>query len=58
MENQYAYEKLSVDACLEGSYQKALQALVLNRTVINTNVAKELLKDLIDANKEYWNKLS
>lgn len=58
MENQYAYEKLSVDACLEGSYQKALQALVLNRTVVNTNVAKELLKDLIDANKEYWNKLS
>ncbi len=58
MENQYAYEKLSVDACLEGSYQKALQALVLNRTVINTNVAKELLKDLIDTNKEYWNKLS
>lgn len=57
MENQYAYEKLSVDACLEGSYQKALQALVLNRTVINTDVAKELLKDLIEANKEYWNEL-
>ena len=57
MENQYAYEKLSVDACLEGSYQKALQALVLNRAVINTNVAKELLKDLIEANKGYWNEL-
>lgn len=57
MENQYAYEKLSVDACLEGSYQKALQALVLNRTVVNTNVAKKLLKDLIEANKGYWNEL-
>ncbi|ABR37084.1 6-phospho-alpha-glucosidase [Clostridium beijerinckii] len=57
MENQYAYEKLSVDACLEGSYQKALQALVLNRTVVNTNIAKELLKDLMDANKGYWNEL-
>ncbi|WP_143317730.1 6-phospho-alpha-glucosidase [Clostridium sp. HBUAS56017] len=57
IENQYAYEKLAVDACLEGSYQKALQALVLNRTVVNTDVAKELLKDLIDANKGYWNEL-
>ena len=57
IENQYAYEKLSVDACLEGSYQKALQALVLNRTVVNTNIAKELLKDLIEANKGYWNEL-
>ncbi|WP_238918524.1 6-phospho-alpha-glucosidase [Clostridium sp. YIM B02555] len=57
IENQYAYEKLSVDACLEGSYQKALQALVLNRAVVNTNIAKELLKDLIEANKGYWNEL-
>lgn len=57
MENQYAYEKLSVDACLEGSYQKALQALVLNRTVVNTNIAKELLQDLMEANKGYWNEL-
>lgn len=46
-----------MDACLEGSYQKALQALVLNRTVVNTNIAKELLKDLMDANKGYWNEL-
>jgi len=57
MENQYAYEKLTVDACLEGSYKKALQALVLNRTVVNTDVAKELLADLIEANKDYWNEL-
>lgn len=54
LENQYAYEKLTVDACLEGSYMKALQALVLNRTVINTNVAKNILDDMIVANKEYW----
>lgn len=57
MENQYAYEKLTVDACLEGSRKKALQALVLNRTVVNTDVAKELLEDLMEANKEYWNEL-
>lgn len=54
IEGQYAYEKLTVDACLEGSKMKAMQALVLNRTVVNTNVAKELLEDLMDANKDYW----
>ncbi|MPL98286.1 Phospho-alpha-glucosidase PagL [bioreactor metagenome] len=54
LENQYAYEKLTVDACLEGSKMKALQALVLNRTVVNTDVAKDLLEDLIEANKGYW----
>ena len=53
IEGQYAYEKLTVDACLEGSKMKAMQALVLNRTVVNTNVAKELLEDLMDANKDY-----
>lgn len=57
MENQYAYEKLTVDACLEGNKKKALQALVLNRTVVNTDTAIELLDDLIVANKGYWNEL-
>lgn len=57
MESQYAYEKLTVDACLEGSYQKALQALVLNRTVINTNTAKKILDEFIEVNKGYWPKL-
>lgn len=54
LENQYAYEKLTVDASLEGSYEKAFQALVLNRAVINTPTAKALLDDFIVANKGYW----
>lgn len=57
LENQHAYEKLTVDAWEEGSYIKALQALVLNRTVVNTDTAKELLDDLIEANKKYWPEL-
>lgn len=57
LENQYAYEKLTVDACLEGSYNKALQALVLNRTVVNTNVARNILDEMIEANREYWTEL-
>ena len=31
LENQFAYEKLTVDACLEGSYEKAWNALTLKR---------------------------
>lgn len=54
LENQYAYEKLTVDACLEGSYKKAWQALTLNRCVNDTQVAKAILDDYIVANKEYW----
>lgn len=57
MEQQYAYEKLTVDACLEGSKKKALQALVLNRTVVNTDTAIALLDDLIAANQGYWNEM-
>lgn len=57
LENQYAYEKLAVDACLEGSKKKAIQALVLNRTVVNTDTAIALLDDLMEANKGYWNEM-
>lgn len=57
MEQQYAYEKLTVDACLEGSRKKAMQALVLNRTVVNADTAIALLDDLTEANKGYWNEM-
>lgn len=52
--NQYAYEKLTVESLLESDYQKALQALTLNRTVINPAKAKNILDDLMEVNKEYW----
>lgn len=54
LENQYAYEKLVVEAYFDEDYNKLLQALVLNRTVVDTNKAKDILKDLSDANREYW----
>lgn len=58
LENQYAYEKLTVDANLEGSYQKAVQALTLNRVVDDFDKAKELLDDYIKVNKDYWPELN
>ncbi len=58
MEAQVASEKLLVDAFFEGSYQKILQAFTLNQSVPNAEVAKAVLDELIEANGEYWVKLS
>lgn len=58
LENQYAYEKLTVDANLEGSYRKAWDALTLNRLVNDTDKAKALLDAYIEANKGYWPELN
>lgn len=57
MENQYAYELLTVESYFEGSYKKALQALTLNRTIGDAEKAKAILNDLIDANMGYWPEL-
>lgn len=58
MEGQYAYEHLTVDAYFEGSYKKALEALTLNRTLVDAHKAKAVLDDLMDANQNYWPELS
>ena len=57
MENQYAYERLTVEAWMEGSYEKALQALTLNRLVGDAKKARKVLDALIEANKGYWPEL-
>jgi maltose-6'-phosphate glucosidase len=54
MEAQHAYELLTVEAFLEKNYTKALQALTLNRTIVNPEKAKAVLDDLMDKNKDYW----
>ncbi|PXW92231.1 maltose-6'-phosphate glucosidase [Streptohalobacillus salinus] len=54
IENQHGFEKLTVEAYLEGSYTKALQALTLNRTVVDAKKARKVLDKLIEANKGYW----
>lgn len=58
MEQQLAYEKLTVDAYFEESYAKALQALTLNRTVVDAKKARKILDALIEANKDYWPELN
>lgn len=57
MEQQVSVEKLVVEAWAEKSYQKLWQALTLSKTVPSASVAKQILDDLIEANKEYWPEL-
>lgn len=54
MEGQYAYELLTVEAFMEKNYTKALQALTLNRTIINPEKAKFVLDDLMSVSKDFW----
>lgn len=54
IEGQYAYEKLTVEAYLENDYTKALQALTLNRSIVNPVKAKLVLDDLMAHSEEYW----
>ena len=54
MEEQFAYEQLTVEAFREKNYIKALKALILNRSVIDPSKAGAVLDDLMEANKDYW----
>ncbi len=57
MEQQVSVEKLVVEAWIEKSYQKLWQAITLSKTVPSASVAKNILDDLIEANKDYWPEL-
>lgn len=54
MEQQVSVEKLVVEAWIEKSYEKLWQAITLSKTVPSASVAKQILDDLIEANKDYW----
>ena len=58
MEMQKAYEKMTVDAALSGSYQTALEAVMLNKTIPNYTIGKKVLDELYEANKGLWPELS
>ena len=54
MNQQVSVEKLVVEAHIEGSYQKLWQALTLSKTIPSATVAKAILDDLIEANRDFW----
>ena len=57
MEQQVAVEKLVVEAWIEHSYIKLWQAITLSKTVPGADVAKQILDELVEANKGYWPEL-
>jgi maltose-6'-phosphate glucosidase len=57
MEQQVSVEKLTVEAWTEKSFQKLWQALILSKTVPNARVARLILEDLMEANKDFWPEL-
>lgn len=57
LEQQVSVEKLVVEAWIEGSYQKMWQALTLSKIVPSARVAKLILDDMIEVNKDYWPEL-
>ena len=57
LQQQLMSEKCLVDAALEGSYDKALQAFSLNKTIPSAKVAKKILDEMIEANKGFWPEL-
>ena len=57
LEQQVSVELLVVEAWIEGSYQKMWQALTLSKIVPSARVAKLILDDMIEANKDYWPEL-
>jgi maltose-6'-phosphate glucosidase len=54
MEVEKAYEVLAVEAILNQSYDKALQALTLNLTIPSAGKAKAVLDDILEVNKDYF----
>ncbi len=56
LENQFACEKLLVDAIFEKDDLKLLQAFTENRIVRDAETAKQIIADFKKANEGYWPK--
>ncbi|KII77124.1 6-phospho-alpha-glucosidase [Vibrio renipiscarius] len=54
MSQQVSVEKLVVKAHVEQSKQRLWQALTLSATIPSASVAKDILEDLLEANKDFW----
>ncbi len=58
IQEQAAVERLVVEAWNEKSYLKLWQAITLSKTVPSAEVARLILDDLIEANKDFWPELT
>jgi 6-phospho-beta-glucosidase len=48
-----SFERVSIEAAIEGSYQKALLAMTINPLIATDSRAKALLDDMIEEHKKY-----
>ncbi|EMT39493.1 Alpha-galactosidase/6-phospho-beta-glucosidase, family 4 of glycosyl hydrolases [Thermoanaerobacter thermohydrosulfuricus WC1] len=48
-----AYEELTIEAGVKGDYYTALQALTIHPLIPSATVAKKILDDILEQNKEY-----
>jgi 6-phospho-beta-glucosidase len=48
-----AYEELTVEAAVHGDYNAGLQALTIHPLVGSIDVAKKILDDILEENREY-----
>lgn len=48
-----AYEELTIEAGVKGDYDAALQALTIHPLVPSAEVAKRILDEILDANRDY-----
>jgi len=53
-----AYERLTIEAALDNSYAKALQALTIHPLVQDSNIAKNILDKYIELHGKFFPKLS
>ncbi len=53
MQSVKAYEELAIESGVTGDYYTALQALTLHPLVPSATVAKKILDDIIEQNKDY-----
>ena len=48
-----AYEELTIQAAVKGSYELALRALLAHPLIMSYEISKPLLDDILEANKKY-----
>lgn len=48
-----SFERMAVEAAVSGDYYKALTAMIINPLVPSDTIAKRLLDEMLEANKEY-----
>ena len=50
---QKAFEQLTIECAVEGSYDKGLMALTINPLIFDAYKARDVLADLLEGNRQF-----